>query len=196
MAATRIVLATFNRDKVRELADLLAGFDVEVRGFFEFPGAVAAPEDGATLAENAFQKARAAFALTGTTSIADDTGLEVDALEGRPGIHAARYAGPDATYEDNRRRLIEEMRGRHPRTARFRTVCAACLAGGGEVAAEGVLEGAIVDAPRGANGFGYDPVFEVAGTGRTLAEMSDEEKNAISHRARAVNALVAKLGLR
>ncbi len=195
MGRPRLILATFNRDKVRELRQLLAGRNVDVVGFYEIPGARVAPEAGHTVLENARSKAQAACDLTGSTSIADDTALEVDVLGGRPGIYAARFAGPGASYTDNVRRLLEVLQG-HPlpaRTARFRTACVACMADGREVSAEGVLEGRITLAPRGGGGFGYDPVFEVGSTGRTLAEMGPEEKNSISHRAQAIRALVAKL---
>ena len=195
MARRRIVLATFNRDKVRELRQLLAGVPVEVIGLYEIPGANAAPEAGHTVRENALEKARAAYDLTGSTAIADDTALEVDALGGKPGIYAARFAGPGATYTDNVRRLLEVMEGREERTARFRTSCVACMTDGREIDAEGVLEGRILAGPRGQGGFGYDPIFEVEGTGRTLAEMTPAEKNEVSHRARALRALVAKMGL-
>mgnify|MGYP001116847699 CR=1 FL=1 len=189
------VLASFNRDKLRELAALLDLPGLTLRPLGDVPGATAPEETGATLRENALLKARAALAQTGRPALADDTGLEVDALGGRPGIRAARFAGPDATYESNRRRLLAELDGVEParRTARFRCVCVACLPDGRELAAEGVLEGRITTAPRGANGFGYDPLFEVEDTGRTMAELSEAEKNAVSHRARAVRALAARL---
>ena len=175
------VLATFNRDKLRELAALLGLPGVTLTALGDWPGARAPEEDGATLRENALLKARAALALTGRPALADDTGLEVDALGGRPGIRAARFAGPDATYESNRRRLLAELDGVEParRTARFRCVCVACLPDGRELAAEGVLEGRITTAPRGANGFGYDPLFEVEDTGRTMAELSEAEKKVV-----------------
>jgi XTP/dITP diphosphohydrolase len=191
----RIILATFNRDKVRELSALLADRPVEVGGLFDLPGASAPAETGANALENARIKARYAHELTGLTCIADDTALEVDALGGKPGIHAARLAGPGATYADNLRRLLEIMTGVEParRTARFRSVCVACLESGGERHGEGVLEGRITESPRGAHGFGYDPIFEVEGLGRTLAEMPAPEKNRLSHRARAVEALFAEL---
>jgi len=193
----RITLATFNRDKVRELRELLARFPVEVVGFYEIPGARAAPEAGRTVRENALEKARAAFDLTGDTSIADDTALEVDALGGKPGIYAARFAGPGASYSDNVRRLLDVMEGHAPqhRQARFRTACVACMKDGRELIAEGVLEGRITQAPRGSNGFGYDAIFEVAGQGRTLAEMDGAEKNAISHRAKAMRELIRMMDL-
>ena len=189
------ILATFNRDKLRELAALLGLPGLSLRALCDVPGAVAPEESGSTLRENALLKARAALALTGGPVIADDTGLEVDALGGRPGIHAARYAGPGASYADNRAKLLTELDGVEPvrRGARFRCACVACLPDGRELLAEGVLEGRITLAPRGANGFGYDAVFEVADLGRTMAELSDAEKNALSHRARAVRALAAQL---
>lgn len=189
-----LVVATFNRDKLRELAALMHAPDVALRALADFDGAVAPPETGATLLENARIKARAALAHTGLPSIADDTGLEVDALDGAPGVHAARYAGPDATYADNVRKLLAALEGvpAPRRAARFRCVCVACLPDGTEIEAEGVLEGRVIEVPRGAGGFGYDPVFEVD-EGRTLAELSGGEKNRRSHRARAVRALMEKL---
>jgi XTP/dITP diphosphohydrolase len=189
------ILATFNRDKLRELTALLGLPGVALRALCDLPGAVAPEETGATLCENALLKARAALALTGRPAIADDTGLEVDALGGRPGIHAARYAGPGASYADNRARLLAELDGVEParRAARFRCACVACLPDGRDLVAEGVLEGRITLAPRGESGFGYDSLFEVGGLGRTMAELSDAEKNALSHRARAVHALAARL---
>lgn len=197
MSRRKIVLATFNRDKVRELRQLLAHLPVEVMGLYEIPGANAAPEAGQTVKENALEKARAAHDLTGHTAIADDTALEVDALGGKPGIYAARFAGPGASYSDNVRRLLEVLKGRalEARKARFRTCCVACMTDGRELDAEGVLEGRITLEPRGREGFGYDPIFEVDGTGRTLAEMNAAEKNAISHRARAMKGLLVKMGL-
>ena len=189
------VLATFNRDKLRELSALLGLPGVTLTALCDEPGATAPAETGGTLRENALLKARAALALTGKPAIADDTGLEVDALGGRPGIHAARVAGPGATYAGNVAKLLGELRGveAERRSARFRCACVACLPDGRELAGEGVLEGRISLAPRGENGFGYDPVFEIAGLGRTMAELSEEEKNALSHRSRAVRALAAQL---
>lgn len=191
----KLVLATFNRDKLSELSLLLAGSGIELTALLDHPGATPPEETGVTLEENARLKARAALLHIGLPAVAEDTGLEVDALDGRPGLHAARYAGPGANYTDNLARLLDELRAaRDPnRSARFRTVCLVSFPGGAEIKTEGVLEGRIAEQPRGTNGFGYDPVFEVADLGRTLAELSIEEKNRISHRARAVRALVAAL---
>jgi XTP/dITP diphosphohydrolase len=191
----RYVVATFNRHKAAELHALLALPGMTLVPLADWPGATAPEEHGNTLLENARIKARAAVALTGLPAIADDTGLEVDALGGAPGVHAARYAGPNATYAENVAKLLHELAGvpAAKRTARFRTVCVAVWPDGRELHAEGVLEGVIVEAPRGTNGFGYDPVFVPAGEMRTYAELTDAEKNAMSHRARAVKALARKL---
>ncbi|TMQ69436.1 MAG: RdgB/HAM1 family non-canonical purine NTP pyrophosphatase [Candidatus Eisenbacteria bacterium] len=193
-----MVLATFNRDKARELLALLDLPGLELETLADIPGAVAPEETGATLLANATSKAEAALHLTGLPAIADDTGLEVDALDGAPGVHAARFAGPGATYADNVRLLLERMRGvpAERRGARFRTVCVAAFPGGERRIGEGVVEGRITEAPRGAQGFGYDPVFEVAALGRTFAELTHEEKSAISHRARAVRAVAEQLRAR
>jgi XTP/dITP diphosphohydrolase len=184
----KFIVATFNRDKAAELQVLLALPDVELVVLADWPGATAPEETGATLLENARIKALAAVALTGLPAIADDTGLEVDALRGAPGVHAARYAGPKATYAENVAKLLRELAGVPPeqRTARFRTVCFAAWPDGTEMSADGALQGTITDTPRGTNGFGYDPVFVPRGETRTYAELADAEKNAISHRARAV----------
>jgi XTP/dITP diphosphohydrolase len=150
-------------------------------------------EDGDTLLDNARLKARALVEATGEASVADDTGLEVDALGGAPGVYTARYAGEDATYADNVAKLLRELEaagGGGARRATFRTVALAVFPDGSEIWAEGVLGGTIATAARGTNGFGYDPVFEPAGAdGRTLAEMDPAEKDAVSHRGRAFRAL-------
>ena len=192
----KFIVATFNRDKAAELHALLALPDVELVALADWPGALAPEETGDTLLANARIKARAAVALTRLPAIADDTGLEVDALGGAPGVHAARYAGPDASYADNVSKLLRELADvpTERRTARFRTVCFAAWPDGTEMSADGVLAGTITDAPRGANGFGYDPVFVPKGETRTYAELSDDEKNALSHRAKAVRVMRRLLG--
>ena len=192
----RLVVASMNPHKLGELRAVMDGAGLDLVSLSDVPGAVAPEETGATLVENARLKARAAVALTGLPALADDTGLEVDALGGRPGVHSARFAGPRATYADNVARLLEELLGVAPerRTARFRTVCLVRDPEGGELAAEGVLEGRIVTVPRGESGFGYDPAFEVANLGRTLAELEPDEKNRHSHRALAARNLLIALG--
>ena len=190
----RIVVATANPDKAREIVDALAGIDVEL---IDRPASVPEVEEtGTTLLANARLKAEALRDATGEDALADDTGLEVDALGGAPGVYSARYAGEDATYADNVEKLVREMAAarRNARTARFRTVLVLAGADGSELAVDGVAEGVIAEAPRGREGFGYDPVFVPAGgRGRTFAEMSLAEKQALSHRGRALRALAARL---
>ena len=190
-----LVLATFNRGKIRELSALLAGPGRRLRSLSEFAGTLPPAEHGTSLLENARLKADAAVRLTGLPAIADDTGLEVDALDGAPGLRSARFAGEGANDAGNVALLLERMYSVAPgrRGARFRTVCVARFPDGSERVGEGILEGAIALAPRGAGGFGYDPVFEVAGMGVTLAELDEASKNAISHRARAAQALARVL---
>lgn len=184
-----VVVASKNSDKIAEIESVLAalgGFEV-VRGH-DWPDV---PETESTLEGNALLKARAVAAATGMAAIADDTGLEVAALGGAPGVSTARFAGPDATYEENVSKLLDALEGADDRSAVFRTVIALVLEDGEEVVAEGALRGRIADVRRGSGGFGYDPVFEV--DGRTLAEMPLEEKNRVSHRARALAALAQAL---
>jgi XTP/dITP diphosphohydrolase len=160
---------------------------IRIRTLAEFPTAPEVEEDGATCEANAIKKAVEIARATGVTAVADDTGLEVDALGGRPGPFAARYAGEGATYEDNCRKLLQELAGvpHERRTARFLTVAAVASPDGAVQTTQGVLEGLITEACRGARGFGYDPVFYVPELGKTLAELAPEEKNRISHRAKA-----------
>lgn len=188
----RLVVASKNPDKITEIEGVLDGTGLAeeiVRGL-DWPDV---DETGSTLEENALLKARVVVDATGLPVLADDTGLEVEALDGAPGVHTARYAGDAARYEDNVAKLIEEMSGIEDRRARFRTVVALVFPDGVEVTAEGVLEGTITERPKGDRGFGYDPVFELEG--RTLAEMGPEEKNRLSHRALAIRALAESLGL-
>jgi XTP/dITP diphosphohydrolase len=186
----RLVLASANPDKAREIAEILADHQLEPRP----AGVPDVEETGATLEENARLKAVALVEATGTAAVADDTGLEVSALDGAPGVYSARYAGEGATYADNVAKLVAALDGAADRRARFRTVALARFPDGSEVVAEGIVEGTIIDAPRGDAGFGYDPVFVPdEGDGRTFAEMTPEEKHAVSHRGRAFRALDAKL---
>jgi XTP/dITP diphosphohydrolase len=187
----KLVVASMNPHKARELAQLLAGPGLELVSLATFPNAAAPDETGETLLDNARIKADAACRATGLPAIADDTGLEVDALGGRPGVHTARYAGPDADPARNVARLLEELADvpAARRGARFRTVCLLRYPDGRTLVGEGVLEGRIAERPRGAEGFGYDPVFEVPELGRTLAELDASRKNALSHRGRAARTL-------
>ena len=151
-------------------------------------------ETGASFEENAYLKARTIAKITGLPSVADDTGLEVDALGGAPGIFSARYAGESCTYEDNVKKLLSELSGiaTDRRTARFITV-AVYVDKETELSAEGVVEGVITEKPEGFGGFGYDPVFSVLDMKKTYAELSDEEKNRVSHRGKAIRSLIKKL---
>jgi len=189
----RLVLASANRDKAAEISAVLEGFELVPRP----PWVGEVDETGETLEENALLKARAIREATGEAAVADDTGLEVDALDGAPGVYSSRYAGPEASYADNVAALLAALGDRPDRTARFRTVAVACFPDGREVIADGAVEGTITTEPRGEAGFGYDPVFVPDGLdGRTFAEMTAAEKNAVSHRGRAFRALAALLATR
>ena len=179
-----VVVASQNPDKIAEIEAVLADLGVQISRGHEWPE-VEETED--TLVGNALLKARAVVAHTGLAAIADDTGLEVEALGGEPGVHTARYAGPDARYEDNVTKLLRELDGATDRTARFRTAVAMVTPDGEELTVEGVLEGTISQERRGSGGFGYDPVFLVGDA--TLAEIDIAAKHEISHRARALRAL-------
>ena len=183
----QLVLATNNADKIAEIRHVLDDLPITILtkdDFLDFPNV---DETADTLEGNAILKARALREATGLASLADDTGLEVDALGGAPGVYSARYAGPSATYADNCQKLLHELRDvpSEQRAARFRTVIA--IDWGDKVeAVEGVVEGMITNTPHGSSGFGYDPVFLCPGLKQTFAEMSLEDKNAISHRGQAL----------
>jgi XTP/dITP diphosphohydrolase len=191
------VVASANPDKVKEIVAVLS----EALAVELVPRPEQVPEvveDGETLVDNARLKARALMEATGTAAVSDDTGLEVDALGGAPGVYAARYAGEDASYADNVAKLLRELAALDDaggdRRARFKSIAFVAFPDGSEVWAEGVLEGTIAPAARGENGFGYDPLFEPdGGGGRTFAEMSAVEKDAMSHRGRAFRALAQRL---
>jgi len=189
---TLFVLATANPDKAREIAAVLAEEAPSLELVARPPEIPAVDEVGETLEDNARIKAVALCAATSLPAVADDTGLHVDALGGSPGVHTARYAGEDATYADNVKKLLGELDALplEQRGARFATVAVARWPDGLEVAALGEVEGVITSTARGEGGFGYDPVFvPLEGDGRTFAEMNDGEKNALSHRARAFRTL-------
>ena len=189
-----LVLATHNPDKQAEMNAVLLDLGLDVIGLDQYPEIDDIPEIGTTLLENALIKARAVHLKTGFPALADDTGLEVDALHGAPGVYSARFAGEDATYQDNVKKLLSVMAGvsRQNRTARFRTVVA-LIDSDTELWTEGIIEGLITREQRGAGGFGYDPIFEAADTGKTFSEMSAKQKNEISHRARALQKMRKKL---
>ena len=183
----QIVLATHNRGKMEEMAAILGHLPVELITLDTFPEIGDIPETGNTLKENAFIKAETVHRLTGLPVLADDTGLEVDALNGAPGIYSARYAGADATFDDNCQKMLKELHGIpvEKRTARFRIVIA-FVNGGEKEWVEGVAEGRIIEEKRGIGGFGYDPIFYYPPLRKTFAELDSVEKNSISHRGKAL----------
>ena len=189
----RVVCASANPHKVAEIFDIIR--DIAAVDLLPRPSELAdVVEDADTLAGNARLKASAVCTATGMPALADDTGLEVDALDGRPGVITARFAGVGATDEQNRKKLLQELMGVANRAARFRTVALLRMPNGQEIVAEGVCEGLISDTERGERGFGYDSVFiPAASNGRTFAEMSIVEKHAISHRGNAFRLLASRL---
>ncbi len=190
-----LVVATFNRHKLEEIRAILPELPFALKALSDFHGAEPPEEDGETLLDNALKKALAAARFTGLCAIADDTGLEVDALGGAPGVRSARYAGEKASYRENNALLLSCLAGVPPgrRSARFVCVTALAAASGRVLTSRGVLEGAIATEASGSNGFGYDPLFLI-GTGRvTLASLSEGQKNAVSHRALALRGLLPEL---
>ena len=186
----RLIVATQNEGKLRELRSLLNGLPVEIVSAAE-AGLPDVEETGRTFEANALLKARAARDATGALSLGEDSGIEVDALGGEPGVFSHRFAGPDATDEDRNRVLIERLEGvpDERRTCRYRSVVALALPDGREFTCEGRCEGRIGYEHRGANGFGFDPIFVLPDRGCTMAELPPDEKNRISHRGRAFEAL-------
>ena len=184
----QLVLATHNNHKAEEFRLLLAGTGIDVLTLDKFPQVKDIVEDHDTLEGNAVKKARETFRLTSIPSLADDTGLEVYYLNGEPGVFSSRYAGPDATYAENVKKLLKSLKGvpARRRHARFRCVLAFVAPDNSEKLVEGICPGTITEEPRGAGGFGYDPIFLPNGYQQTFAEMSMELKNRISHRARAM----------
>ena len=186
----KIVLATHNHDKEIELQHSLRGLDVDICSLSEYPDIGEIEETGTTLLENSLLKAHTVHERTGLPTIADDTGLEIDALDGAPGVYSARFAGLNATYEDNVNKLLSVMENvpDDMRSARFRTVIS-FVDEIQELWTEGFIDGKITESPRGNMGFGYDPVFYVPRLEKTFAELSTDEKNKISHRGIALQKL-------
>ena len=191
----KVVLATRNAGKVREMNRLFAELDWEVVSVADFPDAPEVEEDGATFEANAVKKAKTIAEFLQLPAIGDDSGLEVDALHGEPGVYSARFAGENATDEENYRKLLDKLSDvpLEKRTARFRCTLAYVEPGQEPVIATGTCEGAIAHTPVGTNGFGYDPVFFLPSRLKHMAEISPEEKNQISHRAHAMRELLDKL---
>jgi XTP/dITP diphosphohydrolase len=185
----RLLLATANAGKVRELTLLLDGLGYRITSLGDHAGVELPPEGDTSYRENALAKARAAaVAAPAAVALGDDSGLEVDALGGWPGVASARYGGPGLSDADRVTRLLAEIGGAPSRGARFRCVLALRAPWGEEAVVEGIVEGVLIDGPRGTQGFGYDPIFLVPPLGRTFGELSDAEKDRLSHRARAVAA--------
>jgi len=190
----KIIIATSNKHKVSEISVKIQPFFDEILSLADFPEIGEIVEDGNTIEENSFIKSRACFNFSKIASVADDTILEVDALNGDPGLFTARYAGNKATYEDNMNKLLKNLEGveMHLRTARFRTIIS-YVDGINDFYVEGVIEGKITNSKLGTNGFGYDPIFFSEKFNMTLAQMNSEQKNQISHRGLAIKKFVTKI---
>ncbi len=185
-----VFLASGNSHKIEELGQLLIQLGIALKSTLDFPGADSVEEDQPDLEGNALKKARHWFQKTGLPSLSDDTGLEVDALNGAPGVYSARYAGENASYDDNVDKLLTELGDQGNRSAQFRTVVAYIDSDGNEHRFEGICRGEIISEKRGEKGFGYDPVFVPEGYKQTFAEISSEEKNKISHRGLAIQKFI------
>jgi XTP/dITP diphosphohydrolase len=192
----KVVIATHNKDKLKELKKGFSTLTIDLVDLFSFPEVGEIIEDGKTLKENALIKAKAVYDITGLPAIADDTGLEVDALGGKPGVFTARFAGENCSYSDNVNKMLKVMKNikKSDRGAIFKTVMA-FYDGKEELFAEGFVKGIITENKKGLAGFGYDPIFYVVEEGKTFAEMTIEQKNIISHRGRAIKNLLPKLNL-
>ena len=187
-----IVLATNNQGKIKELAVMLEPFGVEVKPLSDFPEIGDIPETGDTFLDNAFIKARTAAEKTGLVAVADDSGIEIDALGGRPGVYSARYAGPQRNDRDNNEKMLAELEGvpDAERTGRYRCVMAAVAPNGAEISADGAYDVVVAHEYRGDGGFGYDVIVKDSELGRHVAELAPEVKHARSHRGRAMKKLL------
>lgn len=193
-ARTILVIATRNNGKSRELREFLDGFPIEIRDLTDFGPIPEPKEDGRTFEENAYKKASFTARVLGLPALADDSGLEVEALDGAPGVYSARYAGEKATDPENNARLLNSMNGVANRAARFRCVLSLAVPAGHALTYEADCAGTLLEAPRGNNGFGYDPLFFHAESGKTFAEMTLEEKSRVSHRGKALSELRGEFG--
>ncbi len=187
----KLIIASNNKHKIYEIKKILGSRFSEILSLSEAGIVHETVEDGETFLDNAFKKAREISEISGMAALADDSGISVDALDGAPGVYSARFSG--GGDEDNNRLLLEKLRGKELRTAHYTAAVALVFPDGREISAEGYMYGEIIDTPRGSRGFGYDPLFVPVGETRTVAEMTDDEKNAISHRANALKALLQKI---
>jgi len=181
-----LVLATRNVGKTREIREFLRDFPVEIKNLDDIGPIPPVEEDGATFDENAYKKASFTAKALGLPAMADDSGLEVEALDGAPGVRSARYAGPNATDQDNNAKLLKAMQGKDNRSAAFMCVISIAVPSGVALTYEGRCEGVIAQAPAGNQGFGYDPVFYYPPMKKTFAQLTMEEKNRVSHRGKAL----------
>jgi XTP/dITP diphosphohydrolase len=181
-----LVLATTNQNKVKEFQEMLGDFPVQIKSVADFGPIPECIEDGETFDDNAYKKAWHTAKILGLPAIADDSGLVVEALEGAPGVYSARYAGDDASDEDNCRKLLKEMKGKKNRKAAFKCVLSIAVPSGPALTYEGSCEGTILEEKRGESGFGYDPLFYFEKFNKSFAECNSKEKNEVSHRGRAL----------
>ena len=187
----KLIIASNNKHKIYEIKKMLGGKFSEILSLADAKISHETVEDGETFLENAFKKAREIAEISGCASLADDSGICVDALDGAPGVYSARFSG--GSDEDNNALLLKKLEGKENRAAHYTCAMALVYPDGKEISAEGYMYGEITDDPRGERGFGYDPLFIPTGEKRTVAEMTDDEKNAISHRANALAAILAKI---
>jgi XTP/dITP diphosphohydrolase len=194
MVDRQLVLATRNQGKISEFRQLLSGFDIAIRALEEFQSLPTVSEDGQTFEDNAYKKAHFTAKVLGLPALADDSGLMVEALGGAPGVYSARYAGEGATDSENNEKLLTAMKGQPNRKAAFQAVMAIAVPRGPALIYEGFCEGEITHAPMGDNGFGYDPIFYYPPLKKTFAQMSQDEKNRMSHRGKAMAELRQEFG--
>lgn len=190
-----LVIATRNKNKLREFREILKDLQIEIQSLDDFGPTPEAIEDGETFDENAYKKAIHTAKVLGLPAIADDSGLVVDALNGEPGIYSARYAGENATDEENCNKLLNALQGVENRKAHFQCVLSIAVPSGPALTYEGKCDGVIIDDKRGDNGFGYDPIFYFEEFGKTFAELSMEEKNKVSHRGKALTEVKAEVSM-
>ena len=184
-----LILATRNQGKISEFRELLSGFDIHIKSLEDFGPIPPVAEDGETFEDNAYKKAYFTAKVLGAPALADDSGLIVEALDGAPGVYSARYAGKDATDEDNNLKLLDQMKGKTNRKAFFESVIVIAVPRGPALTYRGKCHGEIIEKPKGKNGFGYDPLFYYPPLNKTFAQMSSEEKNGVSHRGKAMSEL-------